>query len=48
MLDLLFLIIFGFFIYLMIAVFVIAIGILILMRLKDIQRKTEKGGRSDT
>lgn len=42
MLDLLFLIILGFFIYLMIAVLVIAIGILIIMRLKDIQRKAEE------
>lgn len=48
MLDLLIFIIFSFFICLMLAVFVIAIGVLTIMLLKDIQRKVEEDERSGT
>lgn len=48
MLDLLIFIIFSFFICLMLAVFVIAIGVLTIMLLKDIQRKAEEDERSGT
>ena len=48
MLDLLIFIIFSFFICLMLAVFVIAIGVLAITLLKDIQRKEEEDERSGT
>lgn len=48
MLDLLIFISLMFFIYLISAVVVIAIGILIIMLLKDAQRKAEEDERSDT
>ena len=48
MLDLLIFISFMFFIYLIFAVLVIAIGVLIIMLLKDAQRKAEEDERSDT
>lgn len=47
MLDLLLIILLGMFIYIMFAVFVIAIGILTIVLLKDIQRKIEENERSD-
>ncbi len=47
MLDLLLIILLGIFIYIMFAVFVIAIGILTIVLLKDIQRKIEENERSD-
>ena len=48
MLDLLLIILLGIFIYIMFAVFVIAIGILTIVLLKDIQRKVEEDERSGT
>ena len=47
MLDLFLIILLGIFIYIMFAVFVIAIGILTIVLLKDIQRKIEENERSD-
>lgn len=47
MLDLLLVIFLGVFIYIMIAVLAIAIGILAIMLLKNIQRKTEEDEGSD-
>ena len=47
MLDLLLIILLGIFIYIMFSVFVIAIGILTIVLLKDIQRKIEENERSD-
>ena len=47
MLDLLLIILLGIFIYIMFAVFVIAIGILTIVLLKDMQRKAEENERSD-
>ena len=47
MFDLLIFIIFSFFICLMFAVLVIAVGILIIMLLKDAQREAEEDERSD-
>ena len=47
MLDLILIILLGIFIYIMFAVFVIAIGILTIVLLKDIQRKIEENERSD-
>ena len=48
MLDLLLIILLGIFIYIMFAVFVIAIGILTIVLLKDIQREKEEDERSGT
>lgn len=48
MLDLLIFIIFSFFICLTLAVFVIAIGVLTITLLKDIQHKAEEDERSGT
>lgn len=47
MLDLLLIILLGVFIYIIFAVFVIAIGILTIVLLKDMQRKIEENERSD-
>lgn len=47
MLNLLLIVLLGIFIYIMFAVFVIAIGILTIVLLKDIQHKAEENERSD-
>lgn len=48
MLDLLIFVALIFFIYVAAAILVIAIGVLIIMLLKDAQRKAEENERSDT